>query len=53
VTHSTSTWVFIELPNGTFVVQDIDILSDTEYVVLAESPVFDNSGQRAVIGDMQ
>ena len=53
MTHSPTTWLFVELPNGTYVVQDIDILSATKYVVLIESPTFDDSGQRAEIGETQ
>ena len=53
MTHSPTDWVFIELPNHTWVVQDIDILSATEYLVLSESPLFNDSGQLAEIGDPQ
>ncbi len=52
MTHP-STWLFIELPNHTWVVQNITILSATEYVVLSESPTFDDNGQRAEIGETQ
>ena len=53
MTHSPTDWVFIELPDHTYVVQDIDILSDYEYLVLSESPIFDDNGQRAEIGETQ
>ena len=54
MTHSPTTWLFITLPNGTHVVMDVALDdSDDGGAVLAESPTFDDSGQRAEIGETQ
>ena len=55
MTHSPTTWLFITLRPGLHIVMDVDLGSnpDTDAVVLAESPMFDDSGISAEIGDMQ
>lgn len=48
-----SIWLFVELPNGTYVVLDVEPREDGKFPVLSESPVFDKSGQCAEIGETQ